>query len=139
MLHRGIAALAVRKWLQTQRFRRAGERWTTLAIAGTLALPTAHLPNIVSSTDPRLLALQQAAPDLRLTTDPAELEHYGRDWTRRWTPAPLAMALPDSVEQVQAVVRWAHANAVAVVPSVGQKGGMSLPNMISTPAARASW
>ncbi|MGO4776756.1 aldo/keto reductase [Lysobacter sp. 2RAB21] len=43
-------------------------------------------------TDPRLEGLRRDAPDLRLKTDAADLEHYGRDWTRRWTPAPLAIA-----------------------------------------------
>ena len=72
--------------------------------------------------DPRIADLQQAVPALRLLTDPAELEHYGRDWTRRWTPAPLAIALPASVEEVQATVRWAKANGVAIVPSGGRTG-----------------
>lgn len=72
--------------------------------------------------DSRLLSLQAALPTLRLLTDAADLEHYGRDWTRRWTPAPLAIALPDGVEDVQAIVRWANANAVAVVPSGGRTG-----------------
>jgi len=73
-------------------------------------------------TDPRLELLLQDCPGLRLTTEPAELEHYGRDWTRRWTPAPLAIALPGSVEQVQAILRWASAQGVAVVPSGGRTG-----------------
>ncbi|WP_448142561.1 FAD-binding oxidoreductase [Stenotrophomonas bentonitica] len=73
-------------------------------------------------TDPRLELLLQDCPGLRLTTEPAELEHYGRDWTRRWTPAPLAIALPVSVEQVQAILRWASAQGVAVVPSGGRTG-----------------
>ena len=73
-------------------------------------------------SDPRIASLSAAVPGLRLKTEPAELEFYGRDWTRRWTPAPLAIALPDSVEQVQAVMRWASANAVAVVPSGGRTG-----------------
>src|SRR3546814_18778247 len=72
--------------------------------------------------DPRLVSLQQSLPALRLETDLAELEHYGRDWTRRWTPAPLAVALPADVEQVQAIVRWAGANSVAIVPSGGRTG-----------------
>ncbi|HWU51636.1 MAG TPA: FAD-binding oxidoreductase, partial [Tahibacter sp.] len=38
-------------------------------------------------------ALRQALPGLKLLSEPADLEHYGRDWTRRWTPAPLAIAL----------------------------------------------
>ncbi len=73
-------------------------------------------------TDPRLDALRHAAPALRLKTDPADLEHYGRDWTRRWTPAPLAIALPGDVEEVQAVVRWARAQGIALVPSGGRTG-----------------
>ena len=65
-------------------------------------------------TDPRLPSLLQSCPGLRLKTEPADLEHYGRDWTRRWAPAPLAIALPGSVEEVQAVVRWANEHTVAV-------------------------
>lgn len=73
-------------------------------------------------TDARLERLLAAVPGLRLTTDAADLEHYGRDWTRRWPPAPLAIALPASVEEVQAVVRWANEERVAVVPSGGRTG-----------------
>jgi len=73
-------------------------------------------------TDPRLETLLQSRPGLRLKTEPADLEHYGRDWTRRWTPAPLAIALPDSVEDVQALLRWANEHKVAVVPSGGRTG-----------------
>ena len=72
--------------------------------------------------DSRLAALRTALPELRLKTEPADLEHYGRDWTRRWAPAPLAIALPDTVAEVQAVLRWAHANGMAVVPSGGRTG-----------------
>ncbi|HVJ39375.1 MAG TPA: FAD-binding oxidoreductase [Stenotrophomonas sp.] len=73
-------------------------------------------------TDPRIASLQRAVHGLRLKTEPADLEHYGRDWTRRWTPAPLAIALPASVEEVQAIVRWANQEGVALVPSGGRTG-----------------
>ena len=73
-------------------------------------------------SDSRVQALAQAVPSLRLKTDPADLEHYGRDWTRRWTPAPLAIALPATVEEVQAIVRWANEHAIAIVPSGGRTG-----------------
>ena len=73
-------------------------------------------------TDARLAALTARLPNLRLLTDPADLEHYGRDWTRRWTPAPLAIALPADVAEVQAVVRWANEQQVAIVPSGGRTG-----------------
>ena len=73
-------------------------------------------------TDSRIASLQQACPGLKLKTDPADLEHYGRDWTRRWTPAPLAIALPATVEEVQAVMRWSAGEGVPVVPSGGRTG-----------------
>ncbi len=73
-------------------------------------------------TDPRLTDLLQAVPRLRLKTDPADLEHYGCDWTRRWTPAPLAIALPVSIEEVQSIVHWANQHHVAIVPSGGRTG-----------------
>ena len=69
-----------------------------------------------------LQSLAEAAPALRLLTDPADLEHYGRDWTRRWTPAPLAIALPATVDEVQRIARWASAHGVALVPSGGRTG-----------------
>jgi len=47
--------------------------------------------------------LAQQAPNLRLTTAPGDLEFYGRDWTRRWTPAPLAIAFPATIEDVQVI------------------------------------
>ena len=73
-------------------------------------------------SDARLESLRQALPGLRLATAPDELLHYGRDWTRRWTPAPLAIALPGDVAEVQALLRWASAEGVAVVPSGGRTG-----------------
>ncbi|KPN20259.1 FAD-linked oxidase [Xanthomonas sp. Mitacek01] len=73
-------------------------------------------------SDARVASLQSAVPTLRVLTDPADLAHYGVDWTRRWSPAPLAIALPATIEEVQATMRWAHAQGVAVVPSGGRTG-----------------
>jgi len=69
-----------------------------------------------------LADLASRLPELRLLTEPGDLEHYGRDWTRRWTPAPLAIALPASIEEVQGIVRWANQHQVAIVPSGGRTG-----------------
>ncbi|MCX7555864.1 FAD-binding oxidoreductase [Xanthomonadaceae bacterium JHOS43] len=66
--------------------------------------------------------LRGRLPELALKTAAADLEYYGRDWTRRWTPAPLAIALPSSVEEVQGIVRWASEQRVAIVPSGGRTG-----------------
>jgi len=73
-------------------------------------------------TDSRLAELTAHVPDLRLLTELADLIHYGRDWTRRWGPAPLAVALPESITQLQAIVRWANEHRVALVPSGGRTG-----------------
>ncbi|MBB5358726.1 FAD/FMN-containing dehydrogenase [Rhodanobacter sp. ANJX3] len=73
------------------------------------------------STHP-LAELRQRLPELRVLTEPGDLEHYGRDWTRRWTPAPLAIALPASIDEVQAIVRWANDSNIALVPSGGRTG-----------------
>ena len=66
--------------------------------------------------------LVRRLPALRLLTGAGDLEHYGRDWTRRWTPAPLAIALPATVAEGQGIVRWANEHRVAIVPSGGRTG-----------------
>ncbi|MEO8998246.1 MAG: FAD-binding oxidoreductase [Rhodanobacter sp.] len=73
-------------------------------------------------SDAHLADLSRRLPDLRLLTAAADLEHYGRDWTRRWVPAPLAVALPSSIEEVQEIVCWANRHGVAIVPSGGRTG-----------------
>lgn len=69
-----------------------------------------------------IASLRQLLSADRILTDPADLEHYGRDWTRQYPPAPLAVALPETVEEVQALVRWAIGAGVAIVPSGGRTG-----------------
>ena len=73
-------------------------------------------------THPALADLARRLPELHLLTEAGDLEHYGRDWTRRWTPAPLAIAVPASLDEVQAIVRWANEHHVAIVPSGGRTG-----------------
>lgn len=73
-------------------------------------------------TDPRLDDLRHRLPSLQVSTDPGDLEFHGRDWTRRWTPAPLAVAFPASVEEVVGIVRWANEHHVGLVPSGGRTG-----------------
>ncbi|MFK0034500.1 FAD-binding oxidoreductase [Pseudomonas monteilii] len=58
----------------------------------------------------------------KVLTDAASLEAYGKDWTKHYPPAPSAIVFPKTVEQVQAIVRWANAHKVALVPSGGRTG-----------------
>jgi len=73
-------------------------------------------------TDARLESLRQAVPALRLLDAPADLEHFGRDATRRWKPAPLAIAQPATIDEVRGIVAWANGHRVALVPSGGRTG-----------------
>ncbi len=57
-----------------------------------------------------------------LTTDPAELAEYGRDWTRVYDPAPSAIAFPRSTAEVAALLRECDRLRVPVVPSGGRTG-----------------
>jgi len=58
----------------------------------------------------------------RLLTDAADLEPFLIDWRRRYVGRALAVAMPDSVEEVAAVVRWCAEQRVAVVPQGGNTG-----------------
>jgi glycolate oxidase subunit GlcD len=58
----------------------------------------------------------------KVLTDPADLDTYGTDWTRIYAPAPVAIVLPKTTEQVQALVKFANDNQVALVPSGGRTG-----------------
>jgi FAD/FMN-containing dehydrogenase len=55
-------------------------------------------------------------------TDPDSRLVYGRDWTRLYTPNPLAVVLPGNREQVQALVQYANTQHLALVPSGGRTG-----------------
>jgi FAD/FMN-containing dehydrogenase len=67
-------------------------------------------------------ALTELLGSKRLLTDSDALTHYGRDWTRFVAPAPTAVALPETVDEVQAIVRLARHHGFALVPSGGRTG-----------------
>lgn len=58
----------------------------------------------------------------KVLTDADSLETYGKDWTKHFAPAPIAIVFPKTTEQVQAIVRWANQHKVALVPSGGRTG-----------------
>lgn len=58
----------------------------------------------------------------KVLTDAASLDAYGKDWTKHFAPAPSAIVFPKTIEQVQAIVRWANEHKVALVPSGGRTG-----------------
>ncbi|SFQ84279.1 FAD/FMN-containing dehydrogenase [Halopseudomonas formosensis] len=58
----------------------------------------------------------------KVRTDSESLTNWGRDWTKQFEPAPLAIVFPRSVEDVQAVVRFANEHKLALTPSGGRTG-----------------
>jgi len=55
-------------------------------------------------------------------TDIELLQTYGKDWTKTHQPDPLAIVLPKSTEQVQALVKYANQESISLVPSGGRTG-----------------
>lgn len=66
--------------------------------------------------------LKQILGEARVSDKRADLEYYGRDWTRVREPRPLAIVFPGTIAQVEAIVRWANERNVALVPSGGRTG-----------------
>ncbi|WP_304639152.1 FAD-binding oxidoreductase [Pseudomonas sp.] len=58
----------------------------------------------------------------KVRTDAESLNTWGKDWTKHFEPAPLAIVFPKTVEQVQAIVRLANEQKLALVPSGGRTG-----------------
>ena len=78
---------------------------------------------VLLMTHPALIEeLQSLVEPGKVLTAPSSLEAYGKDWTKHFAPAPLAIVFPKTTEQVQAIVRWANERHVALVPSGGRTG-----------------
>lgn len=60
-------------------------------------------------------------PD-QIKTDSDSLQYYGKDWTTYFDISAKAIAFPESIEDVQKIVRWANQHKVALVPSGGRTG-----------------
>lgn len=64
----------------------------------------------------------QGCPIALVLAEEADITPWGRDWTSMHEPAPSAVARPNTVEEIIALVRWAGTNDVALVPSGGRTG-----------------
>jgi FAD/FMN-containing dehydrogenase len=58
----------------------------------------------------------------RLLTAPEDTAPFLTDWRGKWTGRALAVAQPDTANDVAAVVRWCVEHGVAVVPQGGNTG-----------------
>ena len=78
---------------------------------------------VLSMTNPALIdELKTLVEPGKVLTDADSLNAYGKDWTKHFAPAPSAIVFPKTIEQVQAIVRWANTHKVALVPSGGRTG-----------------
>ena len=62
----------------------------------------------------------------RLLTDAGAVEPFLVDWRKTWHGIALGVAMPDTVQDVAAIVRWCAAQSVSIVPqggNTGQSGG----------------
>jgi FAD/FMN-containing dehydrogenase len=69
-----------------------------------------------------LTDLRAIVGESRVLLDDASLQQYGLDWTRFHQPAPSAVVLPGSIEEVQEIVKLAARENLALVPSGGRTG-----------------
>jgi FAD/FMN-containing dehydrogenase len=58
----------------------------------------------------------------RLLTSADDMQPFLTDWRRKWTGAAIAVAQPDTTDDVAAVMRWCHTHRVPVVPHGGNTG-----------------
>jgi FAD/FMN-containing dehydrogenase len=74
----------------------------------------------------QLIASLAASFSGKLLTDAADTAPFLTDWRKVWTGTALAVAVPDTVEDVAKIARWCAAHDVAIVPqggNTGQSGG----------------
>ena len=66
----------------------------------------------------------------RLLTDPDEKAPFLLDYRKRWQGAALAVAMPDTAEDVAKIVKWCRQHKAAIVPQGGNTGltGGSVPD-----------
>ncbi len=74
------------------------------------------------SSAPVIAELEAIVGADKVRCDEDTLFSHGRDWTKAWEPAPLAVVFPRSAEEVQAIVKLAKRESLAIVPSGGRTG-----------------
>lgn len=75
-----------------------------------------------SERDRFVAALRATLGEAAISTEPDDLATYGRDWTKVFEPAPMAIAFPRRTEDVVEIVRRCADEGVAIVPSGGRTG-----------------
>lgn len=69
-----------------------------------------------------LSALQNIVGETRVKTDSDSLDHWGKDHSQHFSPAPSAIVFPENTAQVQAIIQLANQHHFAITPSGGRTG-----------------
>ena len=74
-------------------------------------------PDVMANRDAVIAGLRAAVSDEEgVIADPISLKPYETDGLSAYRQMPLAVALPETTEEVAAIMRFCHANGVRVVP-----------------------
>ena len=57
-----------------------------------------------------------------VSTNQSDLDAYGQDWSRLYSPNPSLIAKPANTQEVAQIVSYANENNIALVPSGGRTG-----------------
>ena len=66
--------------------------------------------------------LSEILSEKQVHTDQDSLQYWGKDWTNGFDVAPSAVVFPETIEQLQDLVRYAISAGVKLVPSGGRTG-----------------
>ena len=73
-------------------------------------------PDVMARRDSIVAGLRALLPESGLIAEPLRLKPYETDGLSAYRQVPLAVALPETTEQVAAILRYCHRNGVRVIP-----------------------
>jgi glycolate oxidase len=73
-------------------------------------------PEVMARRDSIVAGLHAFLPDSGVIAEPLRLKPYETDGLSAYRQVPLAVVLPETTEQVAAILRYCHQNGVRVIP-----------------------
>jgi glycolate oxidase len=73
-------------------------------------------PDVLARRDSIVAGLRALLPETGVIAEPLRLKPYETDGLSAYRQPPLAVALPETSEQVAAVLRFCHQNGVRIIP-----------------------
>ncbi len=86
-----------------------------------LQSPVVNTPTLSSAFRDALRSLLPADAIID-DTDPRRLKLYGRDWTKKFAPAPTLVLFPSTTAEVSSVCALCSTHNISIVPSGGRTG-----------------